>query len=426
MEAKRVHGDLWRLLERDPDAVLELAFDYAAAGRIGETIDVLDEAVRRGATYPMLHYALGYFCGMRKNDPRAAKGYDLGAKVDAAYVFPHRVEEIAILRAAVEKNPQDGRAFYYLGNVLASKERIPEALEAWRAAVRLDPRNGVAHRNLALALAKLGEKEQAIAEYKRAIQAVPEDFHLYLELGEILPADRAVELFGGSPENVRSRSSIVEAWAAALVESGRYSDAASLLEKTQFVSGEGEKSVLETFRKAHLGLARDQQQRGRHAEAAAEFVLATEYPRNLGVGRPAMESQAREYVAAAREWEAAGRVREAQALWRRAAEGPLKSPTEPGEPWSENYYYKAVALEHVKRESEAHALYVRLAGLSDDKEMLAEEADPPLGAIRYELAGLGLKALGHTEQARAALSRALTMDPQNDLAKSALQELSSR
>jgi len=426
LEANRVHEELWRLMERDPDSVLELAFDYAAAGRIAETIDVLDEAVRRGGTYPMLHYALGYFCGMRKNDPRAAKGYDLGAKGDPAYVFPHRVEEIAVLRAALEKNSQDGRAFFYLGNVLASKERISEALEAWRAALRLDPGNGVAHRNLALALRRSGEKEQAIAEYKRAIQAAPKDFHLYLELGEILPAGRAVELFEGSPEKVRSRSSIVEALAAALVESGRYSDAVNLMDKTQFVSGEGEKSVLETFRKAHLGLAREHQQRGRHAEAAAEFLRATEYPRNLGVGRPAMESQAREYVAAAREWEAAGRIQEAAALWRRAAEEPLKSPTEPGEPWSEHYYFKAVALGQMKQESEAHALYARLAALSDDQEMLAGEADPPRGVIRYVLAGLGLKALGHTEQARAALNRALTMDPQNDLAKTALQELGSR
>jgi len=80
----------------------------------------------------------------------------------------------------------------------------------------------------------------------------------------------------------------------------------------------------------------------------------------------------------------------------------------------------------MKQESEAHALYARLAALSDDQEMLAGEADPPRGVIRYVLAGLGLKALGHTEQARAALNRALTMDPQNDLAKTALQELGSR
>ncbi len=422
-EAHQAHAELWRLLAREPDSVLELAFDYAAAGRIEEAIGVLDGALERGGAYPMLHYALGYFCGLRKDDKRTAKEYGLGSKGYPAYVFPHRVEEIAILRDAVEKNPQDGRAFYYLGNALASKERYAEALEAWRAAVRWDPGNGVAHRNLALALSKSGEKEQAIAEYERAIQATPEDFHLYLELGEVLPADRAIALFQGSLEKVRSRSSIVEALAAALVDSGRYADAAGLLEKTQFVSGEGEKSVLDTFRKAHLGLARELQGAGRHAEAAAEFLRATQYPRNLGVGRPAMESLALEYVAAARELEEVGKHEQAETLWTRAAEEPLKSPTDPGEPWSASYYYKAVALDHLNRKDQAYALYARLAALSDDQKMLADEPDPPRGAIRYLLAGLGLKALGKGDQARAELNHALAVDPQNELAKTALWEL---
>jgi tetratricopeptide (TPR) repeat protein len=136
-----------------------------------------------------------------------------------------------------------------------------------------------------------------------------------------------------------------------------------------------------------------------------------------------MESQAREYVAAARELEAAGDGQKAEALWRSAAEEPLNSPTQPGEPWSEHYYFKAVALEHIHRSGEAHALYARLAALHDDRQMLAAEPDPPQGAIRYLLAGLGLKALGQTQEARAALERALTMDPQNQLAKTALGEV---
>ena len=72
VEAARAHQELWRLLDREPDSVLELAFDYRDEGRIGETIDVLEQAVENGSKYPMLHYTLGYFCGMRKNDPRAA------------------------------------------------------------------------------------------------------------------------------------------------------------------------------------------------------------------------------------------------------------------------------------------------------------------------------------------------------------------
>jgi len=41
----------------------------------------------------------------------------------------------------------------------------------------------------------------------------------------------------------------------------------------------------------------------------------TEFPKNFGVGRPAMQSQAQYYVAAAREYEAAGQRDEADRWW---------------------------------------------------------------------------------------------------------------
>ena len=136
-----------------------------------------------------------------------------------------------------------------------------------------------------------------------------------------------------------------------------------------------------------------------------------------------MQSQAREYVAAARELEAAGKREEAEKLWQRAASEALNSPTQPSEPWSEHYYYKAVALERVGRREEARALYQRLATLNDEERMLQAEPSPPEGAIRFVLAGAGLKALGRIEEARAALERSLKMDPQNELAKAQLAEL---
>ena len=56
-------------------------------------------------------------------------------------------------------------------------------------------------------------------------------------------------------------------------------------------------------------------------------------------------------------------------------------------------------------------------------QMLAAEPDPPLGAIRYLLAGLGLKALGQSSDAQPALEHALEIEPKNELARSALREL---
>jgi tetratricopeptide (TPR) repeat protein len=136
-----------------------------------------------------------------------------------------------------------------------------------------------------------------------------------------------------------------------------------------------------------------------------------------------MESLAREYVAAARELELAGQKAEAERWWQKAAGDPLNSPTQPTEPWSEHYYWKAVALEHVGKRAEARALFERLARLADEEEMLKAEPSPPTGPIRWALAGAGLKALGKNKEARAALKKALEFESQNPFALSQLHEM---
>jgi tetratricopeptide (TPR) repeat protein len=445
VEARRAANELWRLLNREPDAVLELVFDYGAAGQVKQAQRVLEEAIgqareeriiRVGAgnaspvyeDYAMLHYTLGYFYELSGESGRARDQYAKGAKSSPSFVFPHRVEEIRVLRGALRMKSSDGRAAYYLGNVLASKGRGEEALSAWREAIRLDPSNGIAHRNLGLALWQVaGQKEQALAEYGQALRSAGQDYHLYVErdglLSELGRTDERIRLLEAAPAEVRSRSAVVQALASAYVYAGRFADAVSLLEQTTFTSGEGEFAALGIYRQAHLGLARRYEQEGKHREAAAEYLKATEYPANLGVGRPALQSQAREYVAAARELEAAGQSGEAAKWWERAATEGLNSPTQPEEPWSEHYYWKAVALEHVGRKAEAEALYERLARLANEEEMRRAEPSVPEGAIRYVLAGVGLKALGKREEARAALEEALKMEPGNELARNQLNEL---
>ena len=432
---KLAADQLRRLLSREPDAILELAFDYVAIGRRQEAIDVLEDAIKNGPSgilavdksriHPMLYYTLGYLSQKNGEHERARNQFALGMKGDPAFVFPHRVEEIGVLIAAVAANKNDGRAVYYLGNVLASKNRDNDALIAWREAVRLDPANTIAQRNYARALWLVSQnKDEAAAQYQRAIKVSPTDFRLYVEfdklLAEMRATERRIKLLEGAPAAVLAQSAAVQSLSAAYIDAGRFSEAAALLAKTTFTSGEGEDAALGLYRKAHLGLARKYRDAGDHAKAAAEFASVTEFPRNFGVGRPAMQSQAQYYVAAAREYEAAGNTAEADRWWQRAATEELNPPSQPEEPWSENYYYKAVALDHVGRKAEARRLYERLAVLNDDQKMLEAEPWPATGAIRFVLAGAALKALGRTDEARIALERALKLDPHNELAISQL------
>src|SRR6185503_9048482 len=386
------------LLSREPDAVLELVFDYTAFGQQREAIAILEEAIKSGPSgilavdksrvHPMLYYTLGYLYEKSGEHDRARTQFALGLKGDPAFVFPHRVEEIDVLRAAVAANANDGRAAYYLGNVLAAMNRDKEALAAWRDAVKLDPANTIAQRNFARALWFVSQnKEEAAAQYQRTINVSPNDFRLYIEfdklLTELRATDRRIKLLEGAPPAVLAQSGAVQSLAGAYIDAGRFSDAAALLAKTTFTSGEGEDAALGLYRKAHLGLARKYRDAGDHLKAAAEFAAVTEFPRNFGVGRPAMQSQAQFYVAAAREFEAGGKADEANRWWKRAATEELNPPSQPEEPWSEHYYFKAVALDHVGNKAEARKLYERLARLNDDQKMLETEPWPATGAIRF-------------------------------------------
>jgi tetratricopeptide (TPR) repeat protein len=78
--AKRAADQLRHLLSREPDTILELAFDYVALGRRGEAIDVLEEAIKSGPSgilavdqsriHPLLFYTLGYLY-RKAGEPRA-------------------------------------------------------------------------------------------------------------------------------------------------------------------------------------------------------------------------------------------------------------------------------------------------------------------------------------------------------------------
>lgn len=436
--------ELQRVLSREPDSVLEVAFDYTALGASSSARSILGMATERAGerAYPIWDYTLSYLsqagraaAGEQADPARAAPGQparvapvnvlERAAAKDPAFVFPHRLEEIQVLEAAVQQRPRDPRAHLYLGNALAARGRFKEAENHWRAAVQLEPSNAVAQRNLALALAEDGRKDQALEAFNHAIEAAPGDSHLYVERDRLLAGmnrtKERIELLERASDAIRPR--VAQVLADAYVRAARHRDAIALLERVSITSGEGESGGLAVYQKAQLGLARELRRAGRHAEAAAAFLKATDYPRNLGVGRSKYRSHAAEYLAAAEEFEQAGNREEAAKWIRRAADEPLAAPTEPGEAWSPNYYYKAVALQRIGRGDEAHALFQRMAALYDPAQMAAAEPGMPRDAIRFLLAGLALKELGQREAAREALKQALQLDPGNELAAAALKQL---
>ena len=50
-------------------------------------------------------------------------------------VFPSRLWEVIALNQALEQDPQDDKAKYYLGNFLYAHQRFAEAIQLWEQAL---------------------------------------------------------------------------------------------------------------------------------------------------------------------------------------------------------------------------------------------------------------------------------------------------
>ena len=78
-----------------------------------------------------VEYTLGWLYEKAGNAAAAQTHYHQAAVHSPDYCFPARLEEIAVLEAALRANSQDGRACYYLGNLLYDRLRREEAVRLW-------------------------------------------------------------------------------------------------------------------------------------------------------------------------------------------------------------------------------------------------------------------------------------------------------
>jgi tetratricopeptide (TPR) repeat protein len=123
------------------------------------------------------------------------------------------VNAIRWLEKAVEFDPKNKDAWYYLGRAYYSRSLLPESRRAFLTVLDLDPRDAKAENNLGLILESEAKPEQALEAYRKAIEWQAGSAHRseqpYLNLGNLLleldrageaiaPLEKAVEL---GPDN---------------------------------------------------------------------------------------------------------------------------------------------------------------------------------------------------------------------------------
>jgi len=129
----------------------------------------------------------------------------------------------------VTRNPGASVAHFNLGEALAQKGEIKEAIDCYERALKLDPDYAQAHNNLGNSLFEVGRVEEAIAHLKEAVRLKPDSATMHSNLGGVLvQTGRTDEGIKQLEEAVRLKPDFADAqynWGVALEQAGRNQEA---------------------------------------------------------------------------------------------------------------------------------------------------------------------------------------------------------
>jgi tetratricopeptide (TPR) repeat protein len=441
-----------------PATAQETAAEYLDEGLWQDGADVLLQitaaAPDKSRIHPMVYYYLGYFAGKMGQAEKASQYYQQAMAMPPDYVFPFQNEAIPVLRQAIEVNPRDARARYYLGNVLYDWQP-EEATRMWEASAALDPSFAITHRNLATAYMHQGsgaDIDKAIAELEKAVSLEHKYPLHFTELDELYeqagtPIEKRLPLFQQNASVVAQRDDALNRAIALQVASGQLDAAIQTMTTRTFAVAEGANlNVADHWTDAHILRAQREIEAKRYKEALADLETAATIPVNLPAssgfgGANARSAELAYWTGVA--YEGSGDARKAADCWKRAV-----APPQPGTDRRANQigrgttgagaqtYYQALALQKLGQPEKAQALF---QGLVQSGQNLLQRPAPAAGgrggrtgreitpraraANAHYLAGLGYLGLKDQPQAKAELSQAVQMSPDLLGARTALASL---
>ncbi|MDR0894414.1 MAG: DUF5107 domain-containing protein [Prevotellaceae bacterium] len=415
---------------------MEYAFDYAAAGLYDEASRLLLHA---GGTYPMAHYALGYFASRAGHHRQALKHYREAAALPADGCFPNRPEEVCILQDAIRVCPDDALAHYYLGNFWYAARRYDEARSCWEQSVALNRRFPTVQRNLALVyFNKFNRKEEACALLEYAFALDTTDARIFMELDQLykrMGMDIALRLeqYERHPALVEQRDDLCIERITLHNLLGNHRQALQLIAARQFHPWEGgEGKITKQYVVCHFQLAQEAMANGDYEQALALLDATDRYPHNLGEGKLINAEENDINYLKGMAYRALGREEEALRYFRQATVGS----SEPCQAFYYNdqqpdqIYYQGLALLALGETDHAKGRFNRL--IDYGKQHLFDDCHIDYFAVSlpdlaiweddlnlrnrlhcYYLIGLGEQGLGHTDEARTYLAKALELDNSN-------------
>lgn len=361
---------------------LMIARDYAESGAYEEAISLLKECTEQ---YPMLYYYRAYYRN-RSEQQEEKSGKTLPAeevmnllniaeKCMPDYCFPNKLEDIAVLRFALE-NGCKAKAGYYLGCLFYDKLQWEESLALWEASAQADPDFPAVYRNLSLAYYnKKKDAGLAQAAMEKAFSLNEKDVRVFLELDQLYKKlgwtfEQRLENYETHKELVDERDDLYIEYITLVNLSGGHKKAYEYIMNHHFHPWEGGEGKITTqYTLALLEMAKKAQAEGRFKDAESMLRKALVYPENLGEGK--LEGTKDNHI----------------------------------------YYHLGLSLEAQGRKEEAESCFYKATLGTDEPAGAMYYNDQPADMILYQ--GLSYLKLGKTKEAKSRLYRLIDYGEQH-------------
>jgi tetratricopeptide (TPR) repeat protein len=460
----------------DLQTALDLAHDYARAGFCAEAVALLEKASAQKTdmldqswgVLPLMHYTIGWLHEKLGDKNSALKNFNRATALPPDYCFPSRLEEIEILESAIQVNPHDACAPYYLGNLFYDRRRHAEAIKLWERSAKLDPNFSIGWRNLGIGWFNISKKPaKARVAYDKAFSADPCDARLLFERDQLWkrvgekPEKRLREL-EKFPQLVAQRDDLSVELCALYNQTGQHAKALKIISRRNFQPWEGgEGAVLAQHVRTQLAFGREAlpsacRRQGNESRteksridqslltsAATHFQNALASPENLSEAKHLLANQSDIHYWLGVALNFLGEKKSAREHWLAAATFKGDFQEMSVRAFSEMTFYSALAWERLGQKMKAKKLLRDLLAYANKLAKKPAKIDYFATSLptmllfdddlqfRQETLALFLQAQAHLglrrkAKAKALLKQVLKRDPNHALAADLLAEFFQR
>jgi tetratricopeptide (TPR) repeat protein len=261
--------------------------EYLELGLFYEKLDMRDEVIEvleQSPSYPVIHYWLAW---LNKENKKISNPYlEMALEASPEFVFPYRTETLAVLDWASTQIPS-WITDYYTALIFWNRGRNEEALallEKWGEKPAFVPFY------YSRACLKGLNSDLGLKDMQQALAVDPGQWRIYRELANIYNSrnelSSALEIIEKGHPKFPGNYILDIVYSKALTNTGHYEKSLDVLEKTNVLPYEGERSAHNIFVYNCLMMAFDSYQKGEYDPALDYIEKSETYPENLGTGMP--------------------------------------------------------------------------------------------------------------------------------------------